>query len=303
MSDNRKYYYLKLKDNFFDSDEMVVLESMPDGYKYSNILLKLYLKSLKGNGKLMLNDHIPYSDQMIATVTRHSVGDVDKALTIFKKLGLIEILDNGAVYMTDIQNFIGRSSTEGDRKRAYRNKIDAEKKLQGVEKGQMSDKWAPELEIELDKEIDKNPLFEKSNKGGSKPSSPQSKSKKRIYDEKSPYMRLAQFLNKKILENDPKFKVKNIQGWADVFRKLVELDKRDLHEVSQVIKWCQQDDFWHSNILSAGKLRNQYSQLLQKMQTEMGITDKKPDSSKPFRTSEQDYDATEERIKKTGLPF
>ena len=61
MSDNKKYYYLKLKDNFFDSDQMIVLESMPDGYKYSNILLKLYLRSLKNDGKLMFNDRIPYN--------------------------------------------------------------------------------------------------------------------------------------------------------------------------------------------------------------------------------------------------
>ena len=38
MSDNQKYYYLKLVDNFFDRDEMIILESMPDGYLYSNIL-------------------------------------------------------------------------------------------------------------------------------------------------------------------------------------------------------------------------------------------------------------------------
>ncbi|EMW5712290.1 TPA: phage replisome organizer N-terminal domain-containing protein, partial [Enterococcus faecium] len=52
MADNKRYYYLKLKENFFDSDEMVLLESMPDGYIYSNILLKLYLRSLKHEGKL-----------------------------------------------------------------------------------------------------------------------------------------------------------------------------------------------------------------------------------------------------------
>lgn len=31
MADNKKYYYLKLKENFFDSDSMVLLESMQDG--------------------------------------------------------------------------------------------------------------------------------------------------------------------------------------------------------------------------------------------------------------------------------
>ena len=43
MADNRKYYYLKLKESYFDDDAIVLLESMQDGVIYSNILLKLYL--------------------------------------------------------------------------------------------------------------------------------------------------------------------------------------------------------------------------------------------------------------------
>ena len=38
MSDNRKYYYLKLKENYFDDDSIVLLESMQDGVLYSNHL-------------------------------------------------------------------------------------------------------------------------------------------------------------------------------------------------------------------------------------------------------------------------
>lgn len=35
--DNKKYYYLKLKEDFFESDSMILLENMRDGYLYSNI--------------------------------------------------------------------------------------------------------------------------------------------------------------------------------------------------------------------------------------------------------------------------
>lgn len=136
MSDNQKYYYLKLVDNFFDRDEMIILESMPDGYLYSNILLKLYLRSLKNTGKLMFNDRIPYNSTMLANVTRHPVAVVEKAVDIFRQLGLVEILDNGAIYMLDIQDFIGKSSTEADRKRNYRRRIDEEKKQLSEGKGQ-----------------------------------------------------------------------------------------------------------------------------------------------------------------------
>lgn len=120
MADNRKYYYLKLKENFFDSDSIVLLEDMKDGILYSNILLKLYLKSLKNGGKLQLDEHIPYTAQMIATLTRHQIGTVERALEIFRQLGLVEQLDSGAFYMTDIELMIGQSSTEAERKRAAR---------------------------------------------------------------------------------------------------------------------------------------------------------------------------------------
>ena len=150
MADNKKYYYLKLKENFFESDEAIILESMPDGYIYSNILLKLYLRSLKNNGLLMFNNLIPYNTQMLATITRHQVGTVEKAIQIFQQLKLIEILDNGAIYMSNIQNFVGKSSSEGDRKRAKR----AQNRAIGQTSGQMSDKRPPEIEIE--KEIDTN---------------------------------------------------------------------------------------------------------------------------------------------------
>ena len=88
MADNRKYYYLKLKESYFDDDAIVLLESMPDGILYSNILLKLYLKSLKNGGKLQLDENIPYTAQMIATLTRQQVGTVERALGIFQQLGL-----------------------------------------------------------------------------------------------------------------------------------------------------------------------------------------------------------------------
>ena len=46
MAENKKYYFLKLKEDFFDQREIVVLEGSKDGVLYVNILLKLYLKSL-----------------------------------------------------------------------------------------------------------------------------------------------------------------------------------------------------------------------------------------------------------------
>lgn len=151
MSDNKKYYYLKLKENFFDSEEMIILQNMPDGYLYSDILMKLYLRSLKNEGKLMFKDLIPYTPSALAQVVRHQIGTVEKALKIFQDLGLIEILDNGAIYMLDIQNFIGESSTEADRIRNYRNRI--KKDVQMLQ--QTNDKSTPEIEKEIELKTEK----------------------------------------------------------------------------------------------------------------------------------------------------
>ena len=152
MSDNRKYYYLKLKENYFDDDSIVLLESMQDGILYSNILLKLYLKSLKHGGRLQLDENIPYTAQMIATITRQQIGTVERALQIFLKLGLVEVLDSGTFYMSNIELLIGQSSTEAERKRAARlqNKAISVLRTRG---GHLSDIRPPEIELEKEIEI------------------------------------------------------------------------------------------------------------------------------------------------------
>ena len=127
MAENKKYYYLKLKEDFFDSEDMKIIESMENGYLYSNILLKMYLKSLKNNGELVFKEFIPYDTKMLATITGHNIDIVEKALHIFKRLGFIDVLDNGTIFMLDVQNYIGQISTEGKRKAEYRARIKQKK--------------------------------------------------------------------------------------------------------------------------------------------------------------------------------
>ncbi|WP_442774243.1 phage replisome organizer N-terminal domain-containing protein [Lactococcus hircilactis] len=164
MADNKKYYYMRLKENFFDSDEMIILENMDngDGIIYSNILLKLYLRSLKYEGRLMFNERIPFNPQMLSTIVRHPVGVVEKAIKAFIDLGLVEVMDNGAIYMLDIQNFIGKTSTEAERKKIYRDRISKEKIISsGQMSGQLSDVRTPEIELEKERDIKKEKEREK----------------------------------------------------------------------------------------------------------------------------------------------
>ena len=154
MSDNKKYYYLKLKDNFFDRPEIRAIESMQNGYEYICIMQKMYLRSLEREGKLMLTDTIPYDLTMLSKVLNHRDDTIKCAIEIFLKLGLCDVMSDQSIYMTEIQNFIGQSSTEGERKKIFREKIKGIKKI-GVDK--RPDKRPPEIEIEIEieKEIEK----------------------------------------------------------------------------------------------------------------------------------------------------
>ena len=89
---------------------------------------------------------------MIATITRQQIGTVERALQIFLKLGLVEVLDSGTFYMSNIELLIGQSSTEAERKRAARlqNKALSAPRTNG---GHLSDIRPPEIELEKEIEI------------------------------------------------------------------------------------------------------------------------------------------------------
>ena len=172
MSDNKKYYYLKLKENFFDREEIKVIKGMDKGDSYVCIMLEMYLRSLKRDGLLMMTDRIPYNLQTLSSVLGRPQDEIKYAIELFTEFKLIDVLATGEMYMSDIQNFIGQSSTEGDRKREYRRSIDQQKLGQtsgqmsttpskngsnsknGQMSGQMSDEQPPEIELELEKEIE-----------------------------------------------------------------------------------------------------------------------------------------------------
>jgi len=144
---------IKIKENFFDTEDMKLLESMDNGYQYSNILMKMYLLSLKNGGKLMYKDKIPYNSKMLSTILNHNIDILDKAINIFKELNLIEVMDTGAIFMIDIQNFIGKSSDEADRIRAFRSRIETEKKLENKNDVQMYNECTTNIANIKDKDI------------------------------------------------------------------------------------------------------------------------------------------------------
>lgn len=127
MAEERKQLYLKLGEDFFDSGVILYLESLKKGSEYINILLKLYIKSLRTNGQFMVTDTIPYSPEMIACMVRKPLKLVVEALEVFKMLGLVTTLESGAICMDGFIDSMGCSSTDADRKRSERARKKEEK--------------------------------------------------------------------------------------------------------------------------------------------------------------------------------
>lgn len=122
MSQNKKYYWLKLKEDFFERDEIKIIESQKNGKDYINFYFKLLLKSLKTDGTLRFRDAIPYNLEMLSTITNCNVDTVNTAINTFIELGLMEKWEDGTFFMLEVQNMVGSETSWAEKKREYRNK-------------------------------------------------------------------------------------------------------------------------------------------------------------------------------------
>jgi len=107
------------------------------------------------------------------------------------------------------------------------------------------------------------------------PSSSSSSSSDTLFIEDSLEIKLSKLLFEFILKINPKAKKPNFQTWAKHIDLAIRVDGRTPEELEQVIRWCQADDFWYSNILSTQKLRKQFDQLWVKMNA---LQEPKPES-------------------------
>lgn len=159
MAENKRYYWLKLKRDFFRRHDIQIVENMPNGKDYILFYLKLLCESVDHNGNLRFSEQIPYNEQMLATITNTNIDVVRSAIQVFKELGMMEVLDDGTYFMNEVQKMLGSETQWAEKKRNYR-----------LKRGQcpqdvlpMSDKSKSiEKDKELDKEIEKENTKESS---------------------------------------------------------------------------------------------------------------------------------------------
>ena len=118
----KKYYWLKLKRDFFKRHDMQIIEAMPNGKDYVLFYLKLLVESVDHDGELRFSDTIPYNEQMLATITNTNIDVVRSAMKIFTELNMIEVMDNQTIFMIEVQKMVGCETSVAERMRKCRER-------------------------------------------------------------------------------------------------------------------------------------------------------------------------------------
>lgn len=167
MAEVKKFYWLKLKRDFFKRHDIQVIESMPNGKDYVLFYLKLLLESIDHEGQLRFSETIPYDEKMLSAVTNTNVDIVRTALNMFSELGMVEIWEDRTLYMREVEKMLGSETSWAEKKRLYR---ESRKAL--PERPSEDNSWTIEdnvrQEIEKEKELE-NKSKSKNNKKAAKP--------------------------------------------------------------------------------------------------------------------------------------
>lgn len=305
----KKYYWMKLKEDFFDDDAIEWLEEQPKGKEYALFYLKLCLKSLKTGGVLIRpvgTMIIPYDTRKLAEVTKTDFDTVIVAMELLKNIGLIEILEGGEICIPRMEEMIG---SETDKAILMRRKREFEKLASGNNVTQMLP--------------DCYPCNDGNNVTEVLPECSEDRSKtvtQRIRDKRLDIREkeivtpppdgfretataisefelqcveilisscVAIFANAKVPKTDAE-KLK----WAVEFERMKRIDGRSEAEIIEALTYATTDTFWKSNIRSAQKFRKQFETLIIQSRGKSAKPARNPQNRfHNFEQRDTDYDA------------
>ena len=172
-----KYYWLKLKKDFFKRHDIRIIEAMPNGKDYILFYLKLLVESVDHDGNLRFSDTIPYNAEMLSVITNTNTDIVKSALKVFVELKMIEVLDDSTIYMNEVSKMIGSAADNDNaiRQQRFRDNQKASKigisdttvtknnasVTECVTKSNESKSIEKEIDIEIDKQLSLVPLSPK----------------------------------------------------------------------------------------------------------------------------------------------
>ena len=145
--EEKKYYWIKLKTNFFDLPTIDWIMSQNNGCEYIVLYQMLCLKTANTDGKLVSQIGemlIPYDIEKIVRDTKYfSTDTVRVALDLFKNLGLIYVSDDNTMTISNYDEMVGSESQWAEKKRLYRQK---QKQIGGQQQGQIGGQQQGQIE-------------------------------------------------------------------------------------------------------------------------------------------------------------
>lgn len=127
---DKRYYWLKLKRDFFKRHDIQIIENMPNGKDYILFYLKLLCESVDHDGNLRFSEEIPYNEEMLATITNTNIDIVRSAVKIFTQLHMMEVMDDGTFFMREVSKMLGTETYWAQKKREQKERLLIE--MQGV---------------------------------------------------------------------------------------------------------------------------------------------------------------------------
>lgn len=146
----KKYYWLKLKDNFFTSKEIKKLRHIAGGDTYTVIYLKLMLLSLQDEGKLFFDGIEDTFSEELALELDEEPDNVKVTLMYLQKLGLLVEASEKEAFLPQVPEAIGRETDKAEIMRRIRAQ-----RQNGNNVTNMLPVRYPDIDIDKDKEIDK----------------------------------------------------------------------------------------------------------------------------------------------------
>lgn len=117
-----KYYFLKLKDDFFTSEKVIALESCPKGSTALLALIKMQSLSLKKDGVICMTENKGFSENSLAAILHIKADDIQDVLSLLVDFEFISIASNKVITILDFENLVMSETKDAERKRAAREK-------------------------------------------------------------------------------------------------------------------------------------------------------------------------------------
>lgn len=167
MGENKKYFWLKLYNDFFSSKRIKRLRSLAGGDTYTIIYLKMQLKALKDDGYLYFDDVMDDFAEELALDIDENADDVRVTIQYLSRVGLLESSENGKEYFLPyVQTCIGSETASAQRVRNYRARKKEQEALpcntDETPMKQVETKCNTEIEKEKEKELETDIEIEKN---------------------------------------------------------------------------------------------------------------------------------------------